>query len=185
VNDPPHPRTRDRPPHILAFCSKTRSQDASPLLRPGALPRPIPRPPTHTARPQPKFRSHSPTPPNEIPKTLPRCLAPTDPGLFNQRFNDGLRAARYAHSRYAAAKTLLRWAAMRRVSSCTCLLPSRSAFVNYAPSHRGEDVHGLYVSRVLPVLQGEGVFAESNGFPESTPDGVMCQDLHDHSRARW
>jgi hypothetical protein len=35
-------------------------------------------------------------------------------GLFNKRFSAGLRAARCAHLRSAAAKTLDRYAAFRR-----------------------------------------------------------------------
>ena len=54
--------------------------------------------------------------------------------MFNQRFNDGLRAARYAPSCSAAAKTLFRWTALgglysrihalRRISAAT---PGRMA----------------------------------------------------------
>jgi hypothetical protein len=46
---------------------------------------------------------------SEIPSSPPQ---PPRSGLFNKRFNAGLRAARCARSRYAAAKTLIRWAAL-------------------------------------------------------------------------
>ncbi len=49
----------------------------------------------------------------EKPMRGPPSLAPPLPGLLNKRFSAGLRAARCAHLRSDAAKTLLRWAALR------------------------------------------------------------------------